>query len=551
MIEVKAKPGFATKRLEHLYDAMRNEKHVDLFFIVRNKSFYAHMIVLSACSEFFTKNMYKLSETFSDFEYPIIEAMLKYCYTGKINIDDKDYGKFIELADKLEIKNIAPRYKTIDQKNCLEVLSLSDDPTSRAKAMKLTIDKFKTLHKTPKFLKLPASALAEILKSDKLNASVNDVFNSVKLWVNSDEMNRRSELAELMTFVKLTLLSTEFVVTEFVDFCLSYPECNEILQQTLQSILPNCQRSIQIESDVTMNVKIAFVGSENTSIDTANTIDIYNDRNKCWSLSRNFRFDRTNFQSVLVDDDWMMIIGGLTSKAVTLVDYVDLKTGQKHPLKPLNQARYHFSAVTVRRVSSTDVYAIGGYNSNVLSSMERWNSKTQNWDTSVAPLLLAVYWPSASVIDGRIYLTGGELNNNGLWKSVDEVQMYSVESNCWSYRAPMIQRRHAHSSIAVSGKLFVAGGYVRDTATRLDSVESYSPDANLWTAYCKLPNPTYGISLCLFRNVLLCMGGEDENGIASNVWEYDDLNKTWKTFKSLSKGRSVANALVIPHDSII
>ncbi|XP_077296137.1 kelch-like protein 25 [Arctopsyche grandis] len=495
MIEIDAKADFATKRLDYLYGAMREQKWIDVNFIVRNRSFSAHMVVLVACSEFFANNKDNLGAIFSDFEYPVIDAILKYCYTGKINIDDKYYEKFMELTAKLQIKSIVPRYKTIDETNCLEALHLSDDPPTREKAMDLTLENFRTLQKMPSFLGLPAASLAEILKSDNLNVdSEEQVFESVKLWLISDEENRRSELAELLRHLKLPLLS----------------------------------------------------------IETANCIDIYDGMNKSWTLTKNFSFNRRCFASALVNY-WIMIIGGYNSlyDAITSVEYVDLKDGQKHSLKPLNQGRKYFPAVTIRRDSSTDVYVIGGYDdkANILSSVERWNSTTMIWETSIAPLLQAVYWHNASVIGDRIYVTGGHILKDGKNKSTDEVQVYEMQSNSWSYCAPMIQRREEHSSIAIKGKLFVAGGYCYD-GSRLDGVESYDPDTDLWQVFCTLPNPTHGITLCFFRQKLLCMGGDDGKRLR-NVLEYDDMRKTWKSLESLNKSRWYSFAHVIPYHSAI
>lgn len=54
------------------------------------------------------------------------------------------------------------------------------------------------------------------------------------------------------------------------------------------------------------------------------------------------------------------------------MDYIDLKTGLKHQLKPLNEGRHCLAAVTLRRDSSIDVYAIGGtHKEKILSSVER------------------------------------------------------------------------------------------------------------------------------------------------------------------------------------
>ncbi|XP_077292966.1 uncharacterized protein LOC143915992 [Arctopsyche grandis] len=487
MIEVEAKPGFAKNRLEYLYDATKERKFTDVTFAVGNRSFFAHLVVPSACSEFFYENRYKLSAVFSEFNHSVIEAILKYCYTGKINIEKKHLKNFMELAKKLEIKSIAPLFETIDATNCLEVLSLSDDPNSRKNAMSLTIDNFKTLYKNQKIVNLPVLTLTDILKSDKLNVSAEEVFESVKLWVKSDEKNRKSELVDVLRFVRLPSLSMEFLVKEVLVFCSPYEECIGILQQEFEQNLKNlqsklstsehnfdnsqsklsiCERKFENSqskltiaeqslkdfqsklsmAELKLNLgefdKIALIGDFNISV--ANTIDVYDGRTNTWNLSRNFNFDRDEFASVLVKEIIMIIGGNKSAAGYNTVDYIDLKDGQKHSLKPLNQGRCYHSAVTLHHLTSSDVYAIGGYNEKNLSSVERWNSKTMNWDTNVAPLLQGVHYHSASVIDDRIYVAGGnKMENKEI--SINTLQVYSVDYNSWSYGTPMIQTRARHS----------------------------------------------------------------------------------------------------------
>lgn len=52
--------------------------------------------------------------------------------------------------------------------------------------------------------------MAEIFKSDELNvASEEDVFKSIKLWINVDHENRKSGLFNLMSSVRLTLIPVQ------------------------------------------------------------------------------------------------------------------------------------------------------------------------------------------------------------------------------------------------------------------------------------------------------------------------------------------------------
>ncbi|XP_077288687.1 kelch-like protein 7 [Arctopsyche grandis] len=550
MFVLKARSNFAAKRVAYLYDAMKRDKSYDTGFDVRDRKFYAHLIVLATCSKFFGTNEGEVEDIFSEYDDEVIEAILKYCYTGEISIDEKHVEKLMELANRLEVK-IPKQYKTVDLSNCLEVLESTGDSKLLKEAVDLTLENFETLHKTQGFLNLPLFNVMEILKSnDLLVRSEESVFNAVKLWVNHDNANRKSDLAQLMRFVRLSLLSMEFFVNEVMTFCHSCAECMTTIRQ---EIINKTDKSfIQRKTPRRKIQKMALVGGDD--LDVASTIDILDGLKNSWSLSKNIGVNKHSFASVLVGN-WIVIIGGINSskKSASSVEYVDLKSGQKHQLKPLNQARLDFSAVTLCRDSSTDVYAIGGYGggSSPLSSVERWSSKTGDWQI-IAPLLVGVENHSASVIADKIYITGGRRKENGKHMSTNIVQMYSVETNSWTYRTQMIQARHAHSGVTFKGKLYVAGGIIWETYTYLDSVEHYDSNANVWTAIVNLPKPAYGISLCCFQNKLLSMGGFSlEYGYLSDVWEYDETNKSWKTSTSLSRTRVYAVAHVIPYESII
>ncbi|XP_077297299.1 kelch-like protein 41b [Arctopsyche grandis] len=563
MFVKKPKSDYAAKRVAYLYDAMTRDKSYDTGFIVRDRKLYAHLIVLTACSEFFGTNEGEVEDILSDFDFEVIEAILKYCYTGEISIDENHFEKLMELANRLEVK-IPKQFKTVDLSNCLDVLKISGDSELIKKAMDLTLDNFETLHKTQDFLNLPAFNVIEILKSDYLIVPSEEyVFNAVTLWINSDDANRKKYLAQLMTSVRLSLLSMKFLVSEVMTFCLLCAECMTTISQaildkddksSIQRDTPRRKKEKKIalvgghhiDEDTPRRKKeqkIVLVGGHN--IDEANTIDIFDGLMKSWTLSKDIGVNKTDFASVLVGD-WIVTIGGKNSalQSATSVEYIDLKSGRKYPLKPLNQARHRFSAVTLRRDSSTDVYAIGGYNSGILSSVERWNSNTGDWEI-IAPLLVSVFFHSVSVVNDKIFVTGGvSFENTHI--ITNKVQMYSVETNSWTYRAQMIQARQRHSSAEFKGKLFVVGGWNELNGTILDSVEYYDPIANLWTAFTKLPKPAKGISLCCFQNKLLSMGGFIED-----VWEYDETSKSWKASTSLSRWRSNAVAHIIPYDSII
>ncbi|XP_077290268.1 kelch-like protein 23 [Arctopsyche grandis] len=514
------------------------------------------MVVLSSCSEFFAYNQSTLSDIFSEFEDAVIDAILKYCYIGEIYIEETRLEKFLELANMLQIKNIdippkMPEYQTIDLSNCLEVLRLSDDQKLKKIALDLTVENFNTLCKITDFLNLPVSIVSEILKSNELNvASEEDVFKSLKLWVNFDDENRRSELLNLMSSVRLTLIPVQRLITEIIPYCYSSLDCMIIVNKAMQSmLLRNPQSPHRRDVHRKGTYKLAVVGSWMIH---QNTIDIYDAEQDTWTQSKDIGINKWGYGLVLVDN-CIMIIGGFSSNTSKIVECIDLKDGQKYPLQPLNDARYGLVAVALNQDHSTDVYVICGARSwdVPLNSVERWNSKKRIWETDIAPTLQALLLPCASVINGRIYMTGGYTFIDKQHRSINEVQMYVPETNTWSYRAPMIQERAEHKSVVMNGKLYVVGGYIIQSTTYIENVESYDPEANLWTSFCNLPGPRLGANLCVFQNKLILIGGNYKKIDLSDVLEYDVINKKWVILKSLNIPRRYAWVFLIPPNSII
>ncbi|XP_077287942.1 kelch-like protein 24 [Arctopsyche grandis] len=600
MYDIEAKLGFQTDRLEKLYSAAKDKKYTDVQFTVRDRSIFAHMVILAACSEIFIKeSVEKLNRIFSGFDDAVIDALLRFCYTGVIKIEEDLYEKFKDLATQLEIYNLY--YKTIDVKNSLEALTFSNDPASVETAMYFALENFENLYKTPDFLDLPFSTLTDIIKSDYLCVSSEaHVIRAVKLWVDKDDDKRRPKLKELLSFVKLPGLAMEMNHTEVWTGYYSSPEYTEMVNQAIDSILKHQKNTSQRWK----SVKIV--------LDNIN-IAIYDSKNKSWT-KKMYPFGIFGYVSTLIDD-WIMIIGGNKSKEVK---YIDLKDGQMHTLKPMHQNRWFSSAVTMRRHSSTDIYVIGGQFHDetdgslfTTPSVERWKSDSKRWEF-VAPLITTISEHRASVVDDKIYVTGGRLQTGSTTK---KVQMYSPDTENWSLRASMKHKRQSHSvnihkyccvdlkrgiqdrgerrssiveavystasigsparnafqfqsaqylyslgtihihSATINGKLYVAGGvaYIKYSRIVLDTVEEFDPKANLWIVFCKLPSPRSSNMLSSFRNKLLCIGGmDDEYEVLSDVLEYDDKNKTWKTLKKLlSKISGAYSAFVIPYDSVI
>ncbi|XP_077296697.1 kelch-like protein 28 [Arctopsyche grandis] len=263
-----------------------------------------HLVVLSACSEFFGRNENNFNETFSPFDFNVIDVILKYCYTGEISIDDHQYKKYMELANLLEVK-VPPRYETVDLSNYLAVLKLTGDPELKKKAMDLTLEIFETNARFSQSTSLHCDRNIKILNVP----SEENVFNSVKFWVNYDDASRKNDLVNLISYVSLSLLSIKFLVEEVIKFFNSCADCMTSLR-------------LAILDKISLNSKSLNQRETRRRKKSANTIDVYDGEEKNWILLKDIGIIKNSFASVIAGD-WIIIIGGMNSSnyVVNLVKF--------------------------------------------------------------------------------------------------------------------------------------------------------------------------------------------------------------------------------------
>ena len=82
------------------------------------------------------------------------------------------------------------------------------------------------------------------------------------------------------------------------------------------------------------------------------------------------------------------------------------------------------------------LYAVGGYNNGVLSSVERYDPALDVWEV-VAPMAEARYKLAVAVLDGKLYAVGG-YNDHGFLTSVER---YDPAANTWEAVAPLTTAR--------------------------------------------------------------------------------------------------------------
>lgn len=108
------------------------------------------------------------------------------------------------------------------------------------------------------------------------------------------------------------------------------------------------------------------------------------------------------------------------------------------------------------------LYVMGGATTNneILNTVERFDTITQEWDTTTVPAFAnGRVDAAAAVYDGEVYLIGGRDANGYI---TDRVDIYNPVNNSWSPGIPMKTKREGHAVTLLFGKICAMGGLDQD-----------------------------------------------------------------------------------------
>ena len=170
------------------------------------------------------------------------------------------------------------------------------------------------------------------------------------------------------------------------------------------------------------------------------------------------------------------------------------------------------------------IYVIGGGEDEALSIVEEYDPATDTW-TKKADMPTARAILSTSVVKGKIYAIGGADNAMVALSIVEE---YNPATDTWTKKADMPTPRWALSASVVHGKIYAIGGTIGAPWVGLSTVEEYDPATDRWTKRKDMPAAKYGISTSVVNGKIYVIGGnEGPLNVTSTVEEYDPKTDTW------------------------
>jgi N-acetylneuraminic acid mutarotase len=183
------------------------------------------------------------------------------------------------------------------------------------------------------------------------------------------------------------------------------------------------------------------------------------------------------------------------------------------------------------------IYVAGGY--YVLTpqaaiptnALWAYDTTTNAWDTSLAPMPAALATAAMASVRGKLYIFGGD---NGDSDSNNTTYEYNPATNAWTQKADMPTARENNVAVTFQDKIYVVGGLrvtPQGVGPSLKTVEVYDPVANTWTTKAQLRIERASPGIATDGRFIYVYGGMvDFNGgdILDSVERYDPATNTWE-----------------------
>ncbi|ODN04215.1 Kelch-like protein 18 [Orchesella cincta] len=564
------KTSFPQVKLGQLYEMFFLNVQVD------ENAIQAHRIVLAATIPYFhamfTTDMMEAKQnevTLKGMDYEALESLVNFAYTGRIMININNVQSIMMCASFLQlnkVKDACAKFLTrrLTSENVLGIRAFVD--TLHCESVVKEADKFIQKHflnvsRSDEFLQLSVSDVQTILGCDDLNVeSEEQVYTVLMNWVRKDSEMRGVHLPHLLKFIRMPLLSPEFITDHVATETLirSSHECRDLLDEARDYyLLPERRSSMQTFrtrprccDDVVGLIYVvggltkSGTWSQNPNLlnysgDSISTVEVYDPLTDRWKVAEAMKMLRSRV-GVAVMKNRLYAIGGFNGQErLATVEVYDPNTKAWSKVAPMNFRR---SAVGAAALNDR-LYVCGGYDgTSSLNTVECYYPEKNDWMMTTS---MTKHRSAAGVVafQGYIYALGG---HDGL-SIFDSVEKYDPQTGQWTPVAPMLTKRCRLGAASLNNKLYVCGGY--DGSTFLRSVEVYDPIADLWTEIAPMSLMRSRVALVANLGKLWAIGGYDGASNLSTVEVYDPVKNTWKNAPPMCAHEGGVGVGVIPVDS--
>lgn len=181
------------------------------------------------------------------------------------------------------------------------------------------------------------------------------------------------------------------------------------------------------------------------------------------------------------------------------------------------------------------LYVAGGWINQSVDMLEIYDPANDTWTTG-ASMLTPRFSTFSGVIDGKLYVGGGSNVGPGVYENLKTLEIYDPVSDSWIYGASTPIHHSGAVAEVVEWKLYVIGRY---------GVEAYDPDSDTWAERSPMLTPRSWTSSGMINGKIYIVGGYSAS-VTTNVLEvYNPASDTWSTGEPMPSERVCAAAEVI------
>ena len=434
-----------------IYDALEQMyftgRHTDTEVTVQGKTFRCHKVVLASVSQYFDamfssgmRECYDGIVHLQEIEDTTFEAVLSFIYSGKLIINTDNAEDLLKASTLFQIKFLHRKCEDfllqhITADNCIGAWKLAKAYECKEltkKAWYYILECFTDVYITEDFNYLDYEDVMAIITDDNLQVANEEIVcDSVFRWYRFDKENRKENTQKLFEYLRLPLLSSEYLLHEVepMELLADNQRCRDIVKEAITyQMLPsrrpdfNSPRVI-FRRYANMEEVLVVIGGYNASGEKVTDVMAYSFSRRCWLSLKSLPWKLGREFAACVYGNDLYVSGG-SQKLDSLLQYRSDNNDWKKCSKMLQGRRRH-AMVAV----GESLFVIGGYDDNqkeeserTLSDIGEYGISSRVW-SSVGELITPVRSMTAAVSKEKIFIFGGNLSDE---KETNIVQCFET-----------------------------------------------------------------------------------------------------------------------------
>ncbi|XP_064605185.1 actin-binding protein IPP-like [Liolophura sinensis] len=565
---------YGSTLLASLSDLLTEGVFTDVTLVVECSEFKAHRIILSACSRYFRAMFVgQLSEVSKEevgihgVRSEIFREILRFIYTGTVDITAENCVDLLEAADMLEVSDVVEGCsdflkQNLTDDNCIGIYLLADAhgciPLKTAAETYIHSHFVKVCH-CKEFKRLPKDVLIHLLHSEHLHIDTEfQVFASAMDWIMHDLAMRRKCVFEVMSPIRFPLIS-QSQIDKHID------DCQDLsLKIALKKLVQDFQLSRKLCLELKLNKlkpyvmhprksarkSLIVIGGYSRPKDgrwcdsrTLKTVEMFDLFSQQWKSLPSMHYARSGHGVAELNGQIYVIGGENNSLIYDSTDCYDPVTNEWYEGPPMILPRTGMGVCSLNGC----MYALGGWvGSEIGDTVEKFDPSINQWQ-GVGRVITPRFSMTALAYEGLIYTLGG-MNDMGI--ELKTVESYNPVTHEWSKLASLSNCRAYIGAAVLDGHIYAVGGR-NDHDGTLATVEKYSIEQNCWEEIQPMSVPRAGASVCAINGILYVVGGRSSSSeftapaTLSSVECYDPQTGTWLDICDMPTSRCEGAVVVV------